>query len=186
VAVKAVRRALVLSGGGAKGSWQIGACEHLIAERGYWFDVISGVSVGAINGAALAQGHDLAGLHAHLERVRSVWFDLRGNRDIYRSRWLGPLGLAFGPLALALGRWDGLYDTTALRELLTREIDPAQVAASPVQLRIGYVDRLSGGSRTARNDHPSLVNALLASSAVPLVFPAVPLQNGLELASAQG
>src|SRR5205823_11947500 len=44
-----MRRALVLSGGGAKGSWQVGACQHLIVERGLWFDVIAGVSTGAVN-----------------------------------------------------------------------------------------------------------------------------------------
>jgi len=117
-------RALVLSGGGVKGSWQVGACEHLIGEKGVWFDVISGVSVGAVNGATLAHARDLDGLRARLERLRSVWFGVRGNDNIYRRR-------RFGALGLALGRWGGLYDATPLREeVLGREIDPRQVAAS--------------------------------------------------------
>ncbi|PYM79197.1 MAG: patatin, partial [Candidatus Rokuibacteriota bacterium] len=53
-----MRRALVLSSGGAKASWQVGACEHLIVEQRYWFDVITGVSAGAVNGTTLAQAHD--------------------------------------------------------------------------------------------------------------------------------
>ena len=90
---------MVLSGGGAKGSWQVGACEHLIAERGYWFDLISGVSVGAINGATLAHAEDPGGLRAHLERLRAWWFGIRGNHNIYLRRRFGVLGLALGKLS---------------------------------------------------------------------------------------
>jgi hypothetical protein len=168
-----MHRALVLSGGGAKGSWQVGACKHLIAERGHWFDVISGVSVGAINGATLAHGHDPEGLKAHLERLRKWWFGVRGNHNIYRRR-------RFGVLGLALGKWAGLYDVTPLREeVLRREIDPPQVAASPIRLRVGYIDLRSGRYRTAGNNHPRLRDALLASSSLPILFPPTPLpENG--------
>jgi predicted acylesterase/phospholipase RssA len=170
-----MHRALVLSGGGAKGSWQVGACEHLVAEKGIWFDIISGVSVGAINGTTLAHARDLDGLRSHLERLRSVWFGVRGNDNIYRRR-------RFGALGLALGKWGGLYDTTPLREeVLGREIDPAQVAASPIRLRVGYVDLRSRCYRTAGNDHPRLRDAVLASCAMPVLFPPVHLPGSREL-----
>src|SRR5436853_420120 len=87
-----MRRALVLSGGGAKGSWQVGACQHLIVERGLWFDVIAGVSAGAVNAATLAQARNPDELAAELEHLRAVWLGLRGSRDVYRRRWLGALG----------------------------------------------------------------------------------------------
>src|SRR6059058_2239082 len=67
-----MRRALVLSSGGAKASWQVGACEHLIVERRYWFDVITGVSAGAVNGTTLAQAHDPKMLELGLELLRVV------------------------------------------------------------------------------------------------------------------
>jgi hypothetical protein len=169
-----MRRALVLSGGGAKGVWQVGACQHLIVERRYWFDVIAGVSAGAVNGTALAQAHDPSGLEDELEHLRSVWFGLRGHRDIYRRRPLGALGMVLG------GR-SSLHDTGPLRRLLTREIDPPRVATSPVRLRVGYVDLLSRRYRTAGNDDPTLVDAVLASCSLPVVFPPVPLRNGKEL-----
>src|SRR5438477_233827 len=170
-----MRRALVLSGGGAKGSWQVGACEHLIAERGHWFDVISGVSAGAVNGATLAHGHDPDGVRAHLERLRNWWFGVRGNDNIYRRR-------PYGVLGMALGKWSGLYDVTPLREgVLRREIDPPQVAASPIRLRVGYMDLRSGRFRTAGNDHPRLRDALLASPSLPLFFPPTALPESREL-----
>lgn len=160
-----MRNALVLSGGGAWGSWQVGACEHLVLERGLWFDVITGVSVGAINGATLAHGHDRDGLKTHFRRLRDWWFNVRGNHAVYLRRPFAALGMAFG-------RWNSLYDVTPLRdEVLGREIDPAQVAASPVQLRVGYVDLRTRRYRTAANDHPRLREALLASATIPLLFP---------------
>ena len=37
------KKALVMSGGGAKGAFQLGAVDYLITEGGLDFDVISGV-----------------------------------------------------------------------------------------------------------------------------------------------
>jgi predicted acylesterase/phospholipase RssA len=165
---------LVLSGGGAKGAWQVGACQHLIVERGYWFDVIAGVSAGAVNGTALASAWNQAELEHRLDYLRSVWFGLRGSRDIYRARHLGALGMILG------GR-DGLHDTSPLRGVLDRHLEPSRVATSPIRLRVGYVDLLSGRYRTAGNDDPALVDAVMASCALPIVFPPVPLRNGKEL-----
>ena len=170
-----MRRALVLSGGGAKGSWQVGACQHLIVERGLWFDVIAGVSAGAVNAATLAQARDPDELAAELEHLRAVWLGLRGSRDVYRRRWLGALGTV-------LARRASLYNAAPLRAILAGHIDPARVAGSPIRLRIGYVDLLSGRYRTAGNEHPTLVDAVLASCALPLIFPPVPLGDGNELA----
>ena len=168
-----MRRALVLSSGGAKASWQVGACEHLIVERRYWFDVITGVSAGAVNGATLAQAHDPKELESELAHLRSVWLGIR-DPDVYRRRWRGALGVA-------LGRRPSLYDTSPLRRVLETHIDPLRVATSPVRLRVGYVDLLSGQYRTAGNDHPALRDVVLASCSLPLLFPPTPLANGQEL-----
>src|SRR2546421_6710263 len=144
-----MRRALILSGGGAKGSWQVGACQHLIVERGLWFDVIAGVSAGAVNAATLAQARDLDELATEVEHLRSVWFGLRGSHDIYRRRWLGALGTV-------LARRASPYNAAPLRAILVHHIEPARGAASPIRLRVGYVDLLSGTYRTAGNDPPTI------------------------------
>ena len=47
-------KGIVFEGGGAKGAYQIGAVKAL-QEMGYEFDAIAGTSVGALNGAAVAQ-----------------------------------------------------------------------------------------------------------------------------------
>ena len=48
-------KGLVLEGGGAKGAFHVGVLKALF-ERGYVFEGIAGTSIGAINGAILAQG----------------------------------------------------------------------------------------------------------------------------------
>ncbi len=57
-------RALVLAGGGAKGSYQIGVWKAL-EELGWKPDIITGTSIGSLNGALLAQGS--------YEVARSMW-----------------------------------------------------------------------------------------------------------------
>lgn len=47
---KVEKRALVLGGGGARGSYQVGAY-YALCELGYDFDIITGTSVGSLNGA---------------------------------------------------------------------------------------------------------------------------------------
>src|SRR2546429_8312178 len=127
-----MRRALVLSGGGAKGSWQVGACQHLIVERGLWFDVIAGVSAGAVNAATLAQARDPDELAAELEHLRAVWLGLRGSRDVYRRRWLGALGTV-------LARRASLYKAPPPRPIPPRHTDPPRVAGAPRPPRLRYV-----------------------------------------------
>src|SRR5205085_4082956 len=104
---------------------------------------------GAVNAATLAQARDPDELAAELEHLRAVWLGLRGSRDVYRRRWLGALGTV-------LARRASLYNAAPLRAILAGHIDPARVAGSPIRLRIGYVDLLSGRYRTAGNQHPTL------------------------------
>ena len=52
---KPVRRAVALGGGGAKGAYQIGVWQAF-RELGMDFHVVTGTSVGALNGALMAQG----------------------------------------------------------------------------------------------------------------------------------
>ena len=59
--------ALVLAGGGSKGSYEVGAINALY-ELNYSFDIITGTSIGALNGAVLAQGQ--------LHRLNILWDNL--------------------------------------------------------------------------------------------------------------
>ncbi|MBP3941474.1 MAG: patatin-like phospholipase family protein, partial [Christensenellaceae bacterium] len=49
------KKAVVLSGGGARGAYQAGAWKAL-RELDYQFDIVTGTSVGALNAAMMASG----------------------------------------------------------------------------------------------------------------------------------
>ena len=64
------RTALVLSGGGARGAYEAGVVSQLYAQ-GERFDVICGTSIGAINGALMAQ-------RPAAETLHRVWSTIKG------------------------------------------------------------------------------------------------------------
>lgn len=72
---------LVLSGGGAKGAYQVGALQYL-AEIGFEPQMIAGTSIGALNGAVLSshQPFKLA-----VERLSDLWDRLSYERIIRAS-----------------------------------------------------------------------------------------------------
>lgn len=57
-------RGLALEGGGARGSFQVGAIRALY-EMGYTFDVVAGTSIGSINGALIALGD--------IDHMQEIW-----------------------------------------------------------------------------------------------------------------
>ncbi len=46
--------AIVLSGGGAKGAFQVGVVHELVVNRGVRLDIVAGVSTGAIQALGVA------------------------------------------------------------------------------------------------------------------------------------
>lgn len=70
--MKKLKVGLVLSGGGAKGAYQVGVIKAL-SELGAQVDAISGASIGALNGAILASSPSLA---EGAKRLEEVWLTL--------------------------------------------------------------------------------------------------------------
>lgn len=69
--------AIVLSGGGSRGDFQLGALTALY-EAGIRPDIICGTSVGALNALMLTQGE------SGLEDLRKIWFGLRRNDHMWQ------------------------------------------------------------------------------------------------------
>lgn len=175
-----MKRALVLAGGGAKGAFEVGAAYQLIKERRLWFDVITGVSIGAINASMLGQAKDQAGLLALVEKLKDVWFSLKGNNDVYRQ-WY-PWAPEWLNAALTLLRKKkSLFHVKPARKLIEASVDPARLRDSGIEVRFGYVDFVSGRYVAASNrDYPDLIGAIIASGSIPVAFPPVPLPDGEE------
>lgn len=72
--VRPSRKALILSGGGGRGAYHIGAIEALIEhgwmQDGRGPDIIAGTSIGAVNAAALASGMTVA-------QLKQQWLTMR-------------------------------------------------------------------------------------------------------------
>jgi NTE family protein len=146
--------AVVLSGGGAKGAFQVGVLDELIRNRGVRFDVFAGVSTGAIQALGGAMD-DMPGLVAEWEKIR-------GNSDIYKKRPLGAVGAAFGA--------DSLYDAAALKSKLIAYADPAKIRAARRKLLIGVVNLATGQYRDVDERSADIGQWVYASSAQPPFF----------------
>ncbi len=126
-------------------------------------DLVVGASVGAINAAHYAGNPTPAGV-ADLTRI---WDGLR-TRDVF----------PFSPLRGFLGfvGWqDALVDPAPLRALLERETRSRRLEDLSVPCHIVATDVLDG--REVLLSKGDVVSALLASSAIPGVFPPVALDG---------
>jgi NTE family protein len=131
-----------------------------LAARGVEPDLLIGTSAGALNAAYVA-GHGAG--EASLDALEAIWSGLR-RRDVFP---LEPLRLG----AVALGRARSLCSSDALRRLIRENLsfDRLQDAAIPVH--VVATDVGSGQEVLLSDGDP--VDAILASAAIPAVFPAV-------------
>lgn len=127
-----VKRAVVFSGGGAKGGYQIGAWRAL-REIGFVPSIVTGTSVGALNGALMALGK--------YEDALSIWKNMSMNRVFTQfvadtqAQSLPPEAL-FKRLAKEVLR-NGGADITPLQELVKGLMDEDALRRSPI--RFGLV-----------------------------------------------
>jgi predicted acylesterase/phospholipase RssA len=119
VTVSMGKLALVLSGGGARGAFQAGALVELLRyldETGRRINILSGTSVGALNGMSIAQAPSLA---AAREEIEQQWKHLT-NDDVYHIRGWGIFALVLRFAVTPMDRWstvrgvDSLFDNSPL------------------------------------------------------------------------
>ncbi len=164
---KVITRALVLSGGGARGAFQIGMLDELIGTLGLDFQILRGVSVGALNASYLAQaGGGIDALRERAQGLLQVWLGMTGNRDVYTKNFGGFARVAIGG--------DSSYSFAPLRRMIERTLDLAALEASPRDFRIGTVSLVSGeyAEWTAKG-RADFIDRLIASSSIPVLFPFV-------------
>lgn len=151
--------ALVLSGGASLGAIQVGMMRAL-AERDITPDVIVGTSVGAINGAFIAS----RGFSADtVSELAEIWLGVRFGRVFPAEPLAGLLGF--------LGARRNLVPSGPLRRLIARHVEHERLEDLPTPLHVVACDVLTGDE--VRISSGSLVEAVLASAAIPGIFPPV-------------
>ena len=153
-----VRTAFVLSGGGSLGAVQVGMLQAL-TEAGIRPDMLIGTSVGAVNAAWIGGRPD----HDGALLLGQVWRGLR-RQDIFPlSPWAGARGL--------LGRSNHVISNASLGQVLRKHLpfERLEDAAVPVHV---IATELKTGRAVLMSSGPA-VPALLASTAIPGIFPPV-------------
>jgi NTE family protein len=193
----------VLSGGGARGAYQVGVLQELVTQ-GFLprdhagIDILVGSSAGAINTAAVAAWAD--DLHEGLARLERVWSEIHPSQ-VYRTdvASLGRIGvrwawdLSFGGATRHV-QPKSLLDTTPLRTFLGERIAFSRIEANVAQRHVAAVAVIATDLHSSNGviflaappDTPGWfrrrwriertaihVEHLLASSAIPIFFPPV-------------
>ena len=151
------RQAFVLAGGGSLGAVQVGMLAELIA-NGLRPDLIVGVSAGALNGAFLAYDPT----SAMTDRMSALWASVR-TRDV--------LGFSLGTLLGLMGLRGHLADSRGVRKLLERELPYRQIETTQVPFHVVTAEQQTG--QEVLLSAGDVIEAILASTAIPGVYPAV-------------
>lgn len=195
---------LILSGGGARGAYEVGVLQYIFSEfldskgKGPKVDLISGTSVGAVNGAFIASS--IGDVPAGVKQLVSIWtelelphvlgFGLRQAAGLYRVL-LGGSAQARGvfdpaPLSALVGRnvrWRRLRQNIRSGALRALTVSTTHVGTGQPVI---FVDAAPGiGIPDSLGLHALVRRArigqhhVLASAAIPLIFP--PVEIGDEI-----
>ncbi|MFO7190480.1 MAG: patatin-like phospholipase family protein [Pseudomonadota bacterium] len=166
------RKALVLGGGGARGAYQLGMLEVLVEQHD--FQIIRGVSAGAINAVVLAQAETGPGSHdnlrAQLKQLEQLWLhDIRGPQSVFRKRLFGKLATLF---------WaDSLYTIEPVHALMRKYVSLERLRRSGRDFEVGAVSLVTGRYASYGPDDPHFMDKLVASMSLPPVFPPVEVKD---------
>src|SRR5262249_52140530 len=169
--------AFVLSGGGARGALQVGALRALL-EAGIHPDVVVGTSIGAWNGALLARDPTLTGV----DTIAAAWLTAHPTRVLLGieppanspASAHATMRMLVAARRIAAGQ-SSLYGDTGLREFIKRVAGDLTFEELTLPLRIIATD-ITHGTRVIFGSGP-LSSAILASSAIPGIFPPVRIDD---------
>jgi NTE family protein len=151
--------AFVLSGGGSLGAVQVGMLQAL-AQRRIRPDLLVGTSAGALNAAYVA-GHGTG--EQSLAALAASWSSVRWH-DIFPLDPVRHLQAVTGARAAA-------FSDRGMRRLIAKHINYARLEDAALPLHVVTTNLLTGEEVVLA--HGDAASAVLASTAIPGVFPAV-------------
>ncbi|MES2796370.1 MAG: patatin-like phospholipase family protein [Bacteroidota bacterium] len=182
------KKILVLAGGSVKGAYQAGVVKALF-DLGFEPNAIYGVSAGGMNASYLVdcfgkqklENEDI-NYQSAAENLVNFWLEnITEPASLARRRGTYELGLS------AIRRnFEGLLDTTPLKEIVENNISIQRLRASPIALKIGAVDIINGGIVYADPSFEHFHDYIMASSAIPIIMPVVKIGNHQKMAFLDG
>eukprot|EP00771_Trimastix_marina_P002352 gnl/Trimastix_PCT/348.p2 GENE.gnl/Trimastix_PCT/348~~gnl/Trimastix_PCT/348.p2 ORF type:complete len:497 (-),score=134.97 gnl/Trimastix_PCT/348:1673-3163(-) len=182
------RIALVMSGGGSLGAFQVGCLDILgkSAERNRQWPTVYGVSVGALNGAMFAMHPIGQEAEAAAELVR-FWNERVRPSTIYKSWCCGTCGLHCGCCG-ACGQGMGLLckrsmvNSSPLQKLIRGALNPQRLKNSDRNFTAGCVNLKTGFYEPFKKGAPGikLSEAVLASSSFSVFFEPIKMISPLD------
>lgn len=173
-------RALIVSGGGSKGAFAVGAVKYLVEEQGLSYDILTGTSTGALvttllaaDGAAavpiLEEEYTSAGVHGIVEE-REPPASILASSSIYTAHGLEQRIAR----RLTDERWERLRDAPRTLLIATVELESGALVywfTGPREIRPAH-----GEARRIRT-RGTLMRAVLASASIPLAMPPVKIEG---------
>lgn len=208
--VQKPKTALILSGGGARGAYQVGVLKGLseilnLKDDEFPFQIISGTSAGAINAAHLAC--QTGGFGLAIERLVYLWAQLTPDQ-VFKVKLPGNNGFSLKALAgLSAGlsgkNYNAILDTSPLAELLRNHCNFENLAENLSRARFdtllitanNYLKNKAESFVQSRFDSAGAngffwsetrrlavqaqigVEHIMASSAIPLLFPPIQINH---------
>jgi hypothetical protein len=148
-----------LEGGGSHGAYEAGALytmAYTLPAASVAYDIISGISAGAINTGAMVQfpkGQE----QAMATFMVNTWLTIGGNSSVY-VQWPG--GVLFEP---------GVYDTSPLRQFLTSRLTKG--IQRPFTVGTTSLDTGTFVNFDETIGSQNLVEAIMCSGSPPFIFP---------------
>lgn len=181
---------LALQGGGAHGAFQWGVLDRLLEDDRLDVRAVSGVSAGAMNGAALVSGLATGDARAALDKL---WREVNqsGGRNVFGDSamwnaaqppdWIkdNPFWRAGETLAMSMSPYEfNPLNHNPLHRVLKAAVDFSAVQASDIRLFVAATAVRQGKTRLFET-HEINADVLMASACLPHLFQAVEIDGEL-------
>jgi len=167
------KRALVLSGGGNRGSFELGVLKYLINEKGYRYDTLIGVSVGALNASFLSQ-YDKKDQDKGVIELEKLW------RSIEQKDIFNPWDNSYFKTAIysLTGKKPSILDNAPLKKLIEKT-SFRDFNKLDVKLLVGVTELYTSKFLVIDNHNLQIKDYIRASASIPIIFQPIEI-NGIQ------